>query len=55
MNVPIPQWLVNAWIAFGDYSNVWVWKRGQLQVLRIDLLMVILFLFCAGFYWASVR
>jgi hypothetical protein len=52
MNIPIPQWMVNLWIAFGDWANAWVWKRGRLEVLRIDLLMVILFMFTTAFYWA---
>ena len=53
MNIPIPQWLVNAWTAFGDWGNVWVWKQGKLEVVRIDILATIAFLFCVGFYWAA--
>jgi hypothetical protein len=54
MNIPIrvPQRLVNMWIAFGDWANVWVWKRGKLEVLRIDILLVILGMSTCGFYWA---
>jgi hypothetical protein len=52
MNIPIPQWLINLWLAFGDKANVAVWRSGRFEVLRIDLLIVILGLFCTGAYWA---
>jgi hypothetical protein len=52
MNIPIPQWLINLWITIGDILNVWVWRHGEYEVRRIDILMVILFLFTVAGYWA---
>jgi hypothetical protein len=51
MNIPIPQWLVNLWTAFGDRANVWVWRHGEHEVRRIDILMAIMFLACVATYW----
>jgi hypothetical protein len=51
MNIPIPQWLINLWITFGDMTNVWIWRRGRCEVRRIDILIVILFLFITAWYW----
>jgi hypothetical protein len=47
------QRLINMWIAFGDWANVWVWRSGKLRVLRIDILLLIAFMFTCGFYWAA--
>lgn len=59
MNIRIPLPIVQAWGWFGDRVNVVVWKHPyghedkMFEVLRIDLLIVILFMFCTGFYWAA--
>jgi hypothetical protein len=52
MNLPIPQRLINLWTRFGDATNVWIWRHGRHEVRRIDILMVILFLFTVAGYWA---
>jgi hypothetical protein len=52
MNLPVPQWLINLWTAFGDAVNVWIWRHGRHEVRRIDILMVIMLLTIVAGYWA---
>jgi hypothetical protein len=49
MNIPIPRILVRAWDGFRDWGNVTVC---HIELVRIDLLMVVFFLFSVALYGA---
>lgn len=51
MNIRIPRFVVRAWDAMGDWSNVPIYTRGWFEVRRIDVLLVLAGVFCVGYYW----
>lgn len=46
MNLPIPRWLVRVWGSFVIWGNITLWWR----VRRLDLLIVLFGILCAGYY-----
>jgi hypothetical protein len=50
MQIPIPHWLSQLWDSFGDWGDHTLWRRGRIEVLRIDLLLVAAFAIAIGYY-----
>jgi uncharacterized membrane protein YagU involved in acid resistance len=51
LRIPIPAWFLRGWDRFEDWSNVIVWERGKLYLVRLDVLSAIGFVFCVAYYW----
>jgi len=51
MEIPIPSRLVRAWDAFCDWANVPIWRRGRLELRRLDIILVAFFFLCVGYYY----
>jgi hypothetical protein len=54
LRIRIPRFLVTAWDAFGDWSNVPVYRRGRLEVRRLDILLAIGFVGCVAWYGITI-
>jgi hypothetical protein len=43
-------WLTTAWTRFEDWNNVPIYRRGRLEVRRIDILIALGFVGCVSYY-----
>ena len=47
IRIPIPERVLDVYDRFEDWLNVSVYRR----VLRIDIILAVLFVFCVAYYW----
>ena len=53
MQIKIPLALVRLWDDACDLLNAPLWVRGSLELRLVDALLVLGFVFCVGYYWAT--
>ena len=54
MRIPQPlgfAWLARIWTKLGDWGDVEVYRRGKLEIRRLDILLLLLGCSIAVFYW----
>ena len=51
LRIKIPEWATRRWDKFGDWANVSAWRRGPVDVRRIDLLISAGGVICVVYYW----
>ena len=51
MNIKIPQWLADQWDKFHEWGYTPLWKKGWVTIRRVDPLILLAAVFCAGYYY----
>lgn len=50
MQFSVPRWLIRGWDAFCDWGNVPLHRFGRYELLRLDIVLVVLGVLCTIYY-----